>query len=124
MFLEHSKFDLLTLLSAASTENGLLYAVGDDRKLKEIQERSVSKVIDTGVVLTQLVISAPPHRMLFAGAQTGAVRAYPFPIVGECCAVGQFVEATVRSSFLQLRELTSCAIPRLSQECGTRPSTG
>jgi hypothetical protein len=69
--------------SAVCTEDGKIYAVGDDRILKEICERNVQKTLDAGVVLTQLVVSHPPQRMLFAGAANGVVRSFKFPLTGE-----------------------------------------
>lgn len=69
--------------SALCTEDGKIYAVGDDRILKEISERNVQKTLDAGVVLTQLVVSHPPQRMLFAGTSNGVVRSFKFPLTGD-----------------------------------------
>jgi len=66
--------------SAVGSEEGKIYAVGDDGVLKEIQERSLTKTIDARVVLTQLALSNPPERMLFAGTAHGVIRAMNFPL--------------------------------------------
>ena len=57
--------------SILSTEDSKIYAVGDDSTLKEIIDGSLNKTVDTGTTLTQLVVSAPPHRMMFASTVTG-----------------------------------------------------
>jgi len=69
--------------SALCTEDGKIYAVGDDRILKEIIDRSITKHIHAGVVLTQLVVSHPPQRMMFAGTANGVVRSFKFPLTGD-----------------------------------------
>lgn len=69
--------------SALCTEDGKMYAVGDDRILKEIKNRDVTKHLDAGVVLTQLVVSHPPQRMLFAGTANGVVKSLKFPLTGD-----------------------------------------
>lgn len=69
--------------SALCTEDSKIYAVGDDRILKEIVDRRVMKQLDAGVVLTQLVVSHPPQRMLFAGTINGVVRSFKFPLTGD-----------------------------------------
>jgi WD40 repeat protein len=69
--------------SVLSTEDGKVYAVGDDRSLKEIFEKALNKTVDTGVNLTQLVVSSPPHRMMFASTANGVVRSYKFPLTGD-----------------------------------------
>jgi len=43
--------------SALCTEDGKIYAVGNDKILKEITERSLNKTLDANVTLTQLVNS-------------------------------------------------------------------
>jgi len=53
--------------SAVPSQDGKIYAVGNDRFLKEIMDCTVQKEIDTGSPLTQIVISRPPQRMLFVG---------------------------------------------------------
>jgi WD40 repeat protein/chromosome segregation ATPase len=69
--------------SAVSSMDGKIYAVGDDRHLKEIVDSAIDKELDVGVGLTQVAISAPPQRMLFVGTETGVVRSYKFPLTGE-----------------------------------------
>lgn len=68
---------------ALKTDDGKIYAVGDDRHLKEIIEKNVNKMLDAGVVLTQLVVSHPPQRMMFAGTINGVVRSFKFPLTGD-----------------------------------------
>lgn len=68
--------------SALCTEDDKIYAVGDDRMLKEIIDKNINKTLDAGVVLTQLVVSHPPQRMLFAGTVNGVVRSFAFPLTG------------------------------------------
>ena len=68
----------------------MIYAVGDETReeqkkeqrgcIKEIVDMSVNQTFGQGVVLTQLAITHPPQRMLFAGCAHGAVRVLPFPI--------------------------------------------
>mmetsp|Transcript_46078 Transcript_46078/g.90833 ORF Transcript_46078/g.90833 Transcript_46078/m.90833 type:complete len:1198 (-) Transcript_46078:74-3667(-) len=67
---------------ALKTEDGKIYAVGDDRILKEIIDKTVNKQLNAEVVLTQLVVSHPPQRMMFAGTANGVVRSFKFPLTG------------------------------------------
>ena len=67
---------------AISTSDDRMFAVGDDRLLKEISDKSVTKTLDAGVILTQIVISAPPQRMLFASTINGAIRSFVYPLTG------------------------------------------
>jgi cilia- and flagella-associated protein 57 len=69
--------------SAVATVDGKLYAVGDDRYLKEITDSSITKELHTGSRLTQVVVSRPPQRMLFVATEDGFVRSFKFPITGE-----------------------------------------
>ena len=68
--------------SALCTEDDKIYAVGDDRMLKEIIDKNINKTLDAGVILTQLVVSNPPQRMLFAGTINGVIRSFAFPLTG------------------------------------------
>jgi len=68
--------------SALCTEDDKIYAVGDDRQLKEIVDKNISKTLDAGVVLTQIVVSQPPQRMMFAGTANGVIRSFQFPLTG------------------------------------------
>ena len=68
--------------SALCTEDDKIYAVGDDRMLKEILDKNINKTLDAGVILTQLVVSHPPQRMLFAGTINGVIRSFAFPLTG------------------------------------------
>lgn len=54
-----------------------IFAVGSDKKLKELADSQVNKDLDSEVVLTQLIISGS-GKMLFAGTEHGAIRAYRF----------------------------------------------
>ena len=68
---------------AAVTQQERMYAVGDDRMLKEIVERSVNKTLDAGCVLTQIALShASPHDKLVAGTENGVIRSFAFPLTG------------------------------------------
>lgn len=69
--------------AAVATQDGKLFAVGDDHILKEIAGRGVLKSLDAGVVLTQLVVGHAPERMLFAGTVNGVIRAFRFPLTGD-----------------------------------------
>lgn len=68
--------------SALCTEDDKIYAVGDDQQLKEIIDKNINKTLNAGVVLTQLVISHPPQRMLFSGTSNGVIRSFAFPLTG------------------------------------------
>lgn len=54
-----------------------VFAVGSDKKLKEICDSQINKDIDCDVCLTQLSISVS-GRLLFAGTETGTVRVYRY----------------------------------------------
>ena len=51
--------------------------------MKEISDSNATKELDAGVVLTQILLSQPPQRMLFAGTASGSLRAFTFPLSGE-----------------------------------------
>merc|ERR1719440_712697 len=59
-----------------------IFAVGSDRKLKEIADSNITKDFDTGVQINQIVLSHS-GRMLFAGTDVGTVRSYKFPLTGD-----------------------------------------
>ena len=68
---------------ALVTEHDRLYAVGDDRLLKEIVERSVHKTLDAGCVLTYIAVDhQQPTSRLIAGTDNGVVRSFAFPLTG------------------------------------------
>ncbi len=69
--------------SAVGTQDGKIYVVGDDRILREINGRTLTKSMDASVMLTQLVVSNPPERMLFAGTHNGVIRSLKFPLTGD-----------------------------------------
>ncbi|KAL3688584.1 hypothetical protein R1sor_014893 [Riccia sorocarpa] len=58
------------------------FAVGSDHKLKELDENSVFKEFFFPVLLTQIALPFG-SRLLFAGTEFGAVRAYRYPLTGE-----------------------------------------
>lgn len=69
--------------SAVSNETAKsIYAVGSDKKLKEIGDSQINKDIDSTVCITQLAI-AQSGRLLFAGTETGAIRLYKLPLTGD-----------------------------------------
>jgi len=61
-----------------------IYAVGSDRKLKEIADSNVTKEIadPNSVQINQIVLSHS-GRMLFAGTEAGTIRSYKFPLTGD-----------------------------------------
>ncbi|DBA68566.1 TPA: hypothetical protein ACH3X2_013579 [Trebouxia sp. C0005] len=71
-----------------------LYVVGSDKKLKELEEvggtgTQVTKELDTGTMVSSIALPAG-GRVLFAGTDTGCIRAYKYPLNGEfqefrCC---------------------------------------
>ncbi|KAJ3013942.1 Cilia- and flagella-associated protein 57 [Thoreauomyces humboldtii] len=58
-----------------------MWAVGNDRVLKEITESTVTMEMESDQVLTQIGMSTS-GRMLFAGTAIGTVRAIKFPLSG------------------------------------------
>jgi WD40 repeat protein len=65
---------------AVSSHSGRnVYAVGNDRMIKEIFESSVTKELDAGIILTQLAISTS-GTMMFIGTTKGTIRAIRFPL--------------------------------------------
>jgi WD40 repeat protein len=75
--------------SALCNQDGnAVFAVGSDHMLKEIEfpVSQVSKELDCGVILGQIVLSHS-QRMLFAGTadpeKPGCVRSYKFPLTGD-----------------------------------------
>ncbi|GBG61790.1 hypothetical protein CBR_g23749 [Chara braunii] len=74
-----------------SYDSNSVFAVGSDKKLKEIDDSQVVKQYNATVVLTQIAL--PSYgRLLFAGTEVGTVRAYRYPLTGEfqevqsCCS--------------------------------------
>ena len=68
---------------AVVTQQDRMYAVGDDRMLKEIVERNVNKTLDAGCVLTAIAINHnTPHDKLIAGTENGVIRSFAFPLTG------------------------------------------
>ena len=68
---------------ALVTEQERMYAVGDDRMLKEIVERAVHKTLDAGCVLTHIAVDHASHTSkLIAGTENGVIRSFAFPLTG------------------------------------------
>jgi len=65
----------------ASDERTML-CCGSDKMLRAIVDSEITFVRDQGICLTQLMLSHS-QRLLFAGCENGAIRAYRFPITGE-----------------------------------------
>ncbi|KAJ3198976.1 Cilia- and flagella-associated protein 57 [Entophlyctis luteolus] len=65
--------------AVCSSDGKSLYAVGNDRLLKEITDSAVSVQIESADAMTQVAISHS-GRMLFAGTTRGTVRAVRFPL--------------------------------------------
>mmetsp|Transcript_155 Transcript_155/g.483 ORF Transcript_155/g.483 Transcript_155/m.483 type:complete len:1201 (-) Transcript_155:691-4293(-) len=68
--------------AVCSPDGKFTFAVGSDKKLKEISDSQITKDHDAGLVLTQVVLSHS-GRMLFAGTETGTIRSYKFPLSGD-----------------------------------------
>ena len=67
-----------------------MFAVGSDKKIKEIMDSNVIKDPESDCLLTCIVLSSS-GRMLFAGTESGSVRSYKYPLTGEfqeyqCCS--------------------------------------
>ncbi|XP_073385676.1 uncharacterized protein [Physcomitrium patens] len=58
------------------------FAVGSDRKLKELDDALLVRSYTSAVALTQIKLPFA-SRLLFAGTDVGSVRAYKFPLSGE-----------------------------------------
>ena len=77
--------------AVACTPDGKnMFAVGSDKKIKEIMDSNVIKDPESDCLLTCIVLSSS-GRMLFAGTESGAVRSYKYPLTGEfqeyqCCS--------------------------------------
>jgi len=61
-----------------------LWAVGSDRKLREMELSSLTMIqeLDTGDYPLTTLALATNHRMLFGGSDDGSVRVYTFPLQG------------------------------------------
>lgn len=55
-----------------------MYAVGSDKMIKEITESNVTRELDAGCVLTQIILSNS-GKMMFVGCSNGSIRAIRFP---------------------------------------------
>jgi WD40 repeat protein len=64
---------------AVCSPNGkVMYAVGNDKMIKEISESIVTKEFEGNQVMTQIALSNS-GRMLFVGTQSGTIRALRYP---------------------------------------------
>ncbi|KAK9834356.1 hypothetical protein WJX84_006234, partial [Apatococcus fuscideae] len=80
---------------AATPDGKELFAVGSDKKLKQFEDSEgagtqMVKEYDTKILVTQICLPAG-GRVLFAGTETGCIRAYKYPLTGEyqeyrCCS--------------------------------------
>ena len=71
---------------AITADNKLVYAVGNDKSIKEIIDSLMNKQIETGVNIGQIVFTNS-NKLLFAGVTdenkaAGGIRCYKYPIVG------------------------------------------
>ncbi|CAK9865196.1 unnamed protein product [Sphagnum jensenii] len=58
------------------------FAVGSDRKLKELDDTMVVKSYTSAIVLTQITLPFG-SRLFFAGTELGSIRAYRYPLSGD-----------------------------------------
>lgn len=66
-----------------SSPNGRsIYAVGSDKKLKEIVEGQVNDEHESDAIITQLAMPSTA-RVLLAGTEHGCIRVYKLPLTGE-----------------------------------------
>eukprot|EP00965_Chrysotila_dentata_P055400 1838140-Pleurochrysis_carterae.AAC.4 len=86
--------------AVCTTDARSIFAVGSDAKLKEISDSNIAKDLDTGVVLTQIVLSQS-GRMLFAATEHGTIRSYKFPLTGD------YTELLVHSAPVSRLRITS-----------------
>jgi WD40 repeat protein len=70
-----------------SSDGKSIYAVGNDKTLKEIQESAIVREIPTENVLTQIIMSHS-GKMMFVGTANGTVQAIKYPF-GEDAGVHQ-----------------------------------
>ena len=69
--------------SAAATADGhSVFAVGSDKRLKQIDDAQIAKEYETQVALTQVCLPLN-NKVLFAATETGSVRSYKYPLTGE-----------------------------------------
>lgn len=70
-----------------------IYAVGSDKRLKELVNNDVINSITSNITITQLAFS-PSTKTLFAGTERGTIRIYKLPLGSE------FTELLVRIVFM------------------------
>lgn len=69
-----------------SADEKQIYAVGNDKTLKEIHDSAITKEIPFRCILNQIIISHS-GKMMFAGTSTGSIVAFKYPFgedVGAC----------------------------------------
>uniref|UniRef100_A0A7S0QB36 Cilia- and flagella-associated protein 57 n=1 Tax=Cryptomonas curvata TaxID=233186 RepID=A0A7S0QB36_9CRYP len=69
--------------AVSAVEGRGTYAVGSDRKLKEIVDSNVVKELDAGGALLTQVVMSNSGRILFTGSESGSVQAWKYPLTGE-----------------------------------------
>ena len=60
-----------------------IFAVGSDRKIKEISDGNINKDVETGDHAISQIVLSHSGRMLFAATDAGTIRSYKFPLNGE-----------------------------------------
>ncbi|EIE19478.1 WD40 repeat-like protein, partial [Coccomyxa subellipsoidea C-169] len=86
--------------AVATADSQRMYATSSDRKIKELEEiagtgMQITREFDTGCMLVQLVLP-PGGKTLYAGTDTGCIRAYKLPLSGENQEVRCFSSAVTR----------------------------
>ncbi|KAK9915002.1 hypothetical protein WJX75_003504 [Coccomyxa subellipsoidea] len=86
--------------AVATADSQRLYATSSDRKIKELEEiagtgMQITRELDTDCMLVQLVLP-PGGKTLYAGTDTGCIRAYKLPLSGEHQEVRCFSSAVTR----------------------------
>ncbi|KAL7062260.1 hypothetical protein AAHC03_0644 [Spirometra sp. Aus1] len=66
----------------ATKDGSRTYAVGSDRKIKEISDSTIALEVESPDMLLTAVALSSTGRMLFCGSKTGHVRSYKFPFTG------------------------------------------
>ena len=67
---------------AASPDFNSLFAVGSDRKLKQLENAQILKEFESEVALTQVALPIN-SKTLFAATESGTLRSYKYPLTGE-----------------------------------------
>lgn len=89
----------------ATPDGKTSFAVGSDRKLKEISDSQILREIESDEAVMTSVVLSNTGRMLFTGTTNGTIRAMKFPLtqpgewaehVGHCAPINK---VRLRSSF-------------------------